>query len=1266
MRRVKSLGTISIFGSTLRYIDHSATWVRSQVRQGFDNLKAYLRAPICWGHPPAGNPTDIWVVLPASPNLLCCGLAGLIAFHRKSTPPSLEVLPAMELQAAEILKHPLARYVQGWSSPAEHHMGGDAAPDRLYQLACDLKQESPFLALFADPQVQARIGALAGRLDSFIAEESNTLHKQMGYLAAADAERADQHIERIKDTAWCLKVELLENIHKVKALMGADQASPDPRMVSTYRNLNTVLNSIDRLEVRGRDSAGVSLLFLLAPDVHAQLVTEWTQAGLGDQVTQRSERAVLVNQSIGIHAQDGGGPVGLTLTYKVAAEIGCLGDNVQRLRQEIAQDPVLRLIARRPHLFHTVSAHTRWASVGAITIANCHPVDNATVGHSCARKGMIHACLNGDIDNYLALKKKWEQNGEPIPEEITTDTKIIPLQIERHLSQGHTVSEAFRRAVSDFEGSHAIAMHTDLAPGKFFLAQKGSGQAVFVGLAEDHYLPTSEVYGFVEQTSRFIKLNGEKVVQGQSGPTQGQIFILDQTAAGGLEGIRAMYYDGTPMPLGPENIQHTQITSRDIDRQEFPHYFLKEISEAPLSVARTIQNRWKMAADDPGRPTIALPESSFPDRIARALADDRIRRVYFIGQGTAGIAAQAISNILDYYLNEPSLKISALKASELSGFQMDDRGDPAAMADALVVAISQSGTTTDTNRAVDMVRARGALTMCIVNRRDSDLTFKVDGVVYTSSGRDIEMSVASTKAFYSQIVAGALISLKIAEVKRRRSPSFVADEIKTLLTLPDHMRTVLAMRAKIQQSAERLAPTRTYWAAVGSGPNKSASDEIRIKLSELCYKTISSDYVEDKKHIDLSSEPLIVICAAGVGSTVIGDIVKDTAIFRAHKAATVVIADEGETRFDAYAEDVFHVPGMPSHLAPILNTLVGHLWGYHAALAINNGSHFLHQFREDLKHTVDQYARDGLDIYEVVLEKNFREKVAGFYTEFRKRLTSGGLPSTIRHAADLLLLLKYLAGRLPVSDFEPDFGKKGTALNMLNSLFEFLGESINGMSRPVDAIKHQAKTVTVGTSRISEKLEGVLFDALTDYGINPSQLINRNILVLKNLQPIIAEIKGAILYKIDGLDSLGEPNDRTTIDILRKEGVLKPLTSRVQGDKGLKGTKRIVVRQGNVYIGKGRKDDRSIVLIPALSTDPAASNRIGILLLLNVGFQEAVPLPLKVKALGGKYEHIKNIVQENSLAWKDEMLESVPMEELFGRSAEKVGELIVAQVSPQH
>src|SRR5205814_7369479 len=101
--------------------------------------------------------------------------------------------------------------------------------------------------------------------------------------------------------------------------------------------------------------------------------------------------------------------------------------------------------------------------------------------------------------------------------------------------------------------------------------------------------------------------------------------------------------------------------------------------------------------------------------------------------------------------------VEALHATELSGFRLQDD-----MADTLVVAISQSGTTTDTNRTVDLVRARGAAVVSVVNRRNSDLVEKSDGVLYTSDGRDVEMAVPSTKAFYAQQAAGFLLSLAIA------------------------------------------------------------------------------------------------------------------------------------------------------------------------------------------------------------------------------------------------------------------------------------------------------------------------------------------------------------------------------------------------------------------------------------------------------------------------------------------------------------------------
>jgi glucosamine--fructose-6-phosphate aminotransferase (isomerizing) len=874
--------------------------------------------------------------------------------------------------------------------------------------------------------------------------------------------------------------------------------------------------------------------------------------------------------------------------------------------------------------------------------------------------GIIHVCLNGDIDNYQGLRRDYErETGESIASTITTDTKIIPLQVEKYLKTDKTLEESFRMAVNDFEGSHAIAMHSDLAPGKIFLAQKGSGQAMFVGLAEDHYVPASEIYGLVEETSRYIKLDGDKVAQGASGETQGQIFVLDQDSTGGLEGVRAMYYDGTPIELTEKDIKETEIASRDIDRQNYPHYFLKEISESPDSVGQTIQNRVAILEKDGKRyPQVLLDDSVISSHLEEAVRGSRLHNIFFIGQGTAGVAAAGCAELLTYYLKGTDIRVASFKASEFSGFMVDDTLD-----DTMVVAITQSGTTTDTNRAIDMARERGAHTLAIVNRRDSDITFKVDGILYTSTGRDIEMSVASTKAYYSQIAAGSILGLRLAQLTGSRTEDFVMTEIEYLLKLPTAMKELLARHKEIGSSAARFAVMKQYWAIVGSGPNKVSADEVRIKLSELCYKTISSDVVEDKKHIDLSSEPLIFVCAAGNREDVLSDIVKDTAIFKAHQAVPIVVATEGESRFDPYADAVIRVPEVEERFAPIMNTLAGHIWGYYAALAINEESRFLFDFREQINAHVAVSIDQDMDVYEIILDETFREKIARFYTVFKERIRQGRYATAmaLNMASDLTLLLKYLSGRLPMSDFEFDFGIKGTAPNMLSAFYECMGKMINTMARPIDAIKHQAKTVTVGTSRIVEKIEGLLFEALQEYGFSKNQLTNMNVLVLKRLQGVVAEIMGTTLYRIGGLNFLGEPVEDSTIHLVKKEGTAAGLVSRVETDNRLVGTKRIIVKNGNVFIGKGRRDSRTILAVPVLSS----GTKIDHLALFNVSFKKEVDLHEKVDALGGKYHHIRNIVEETSIAWKDEYLNLLEIEDLFGMSAEKIAEAIVSSLNDE-
>ena len=160
--------------------------------------------------------------------------------------------------------------------------------------------------------------------------------------------------------------------------------------------------------------------------------------------------------------------------------------------------------------------------------------------------------------------------------------------------------------------------------------------------------------------------------------------------------------------------------------------------------------------------------------------------------------------------------------------------------------------------------------------------------------------------------------------------------------------------------------------------------------------------------------------------------------------------------------------------------------------------------------------------------------------------------------------------------------------------------------------------------------------------------------MLKNLQGVIGGIEGAVFYKVDGLNLLGEATEETTVSVLEKTGVFETIASRVENDPRLKGTKSIIVREGNVFIGKGNKDDRNTLIIPVLAKD---ANLVENILSLNVTFKEGrLPLHIKTKALGGKHERLRNIMQEKGFAWDDAFMDLLPIDDLFGLSAEKIGD----------
>jgi glucosamine--fructose-6-phosphate aminotransferase (isomerizing) len=663
------------------------------------------------------------------------------------------------------------------------------------------------------------------------------------------------------------------------------------------------------------------------------------------------------------------------------------------------------------------------------------------------------------------------------------------------------------------------------------------------------------------------------------------------------------------------------VTTRDIDRGDSPHFLLKEISEAPNSFAKTL--RGKIVERD-GHLHAVVGDRALPADIVARLADGSIARIRVIGQGTAAVAGQSTAAILDE-LTDGTLDVDAITATELSGFGMH-----LDMSDTLAIAVSQSGTTTDTNRTVDLLRSRGAAVLGIVNRRGSDLTDKADGVMYTSDGRDVEMSVASTKAFYAQVAAGALLSCAIAEAcglgdEKRRSKL-----LASLRELPDALREVLRRREPIAEAARRFAPPKRYWAVVGNGPNKVAAEEVRIKLSELCYKSMACDTTEDKKHIDLSSEPLILVCAAGLVGSTADDVAKEVAIFKAHKATPIVVANDGETRYDAAA--TLEVPAVDPALGFILSAMVGHLFGYEAALAIDASARPLREARE----TVERLVGAGLSGDQVLdrLRTDLAQPAEHFHGGLRSSLYDGHLEAS--SAVRLSGLLADVLSERPVERYQLDSGKVGTPGALIDDLVAGLTRSIDELTRPVDAIKHQAKTVTVGISRSDEGIIGrPLVQAVLEAGAGRDVLSYRSMKVLADLDPAVDDVLGYTRYGIDG----------ETISVVDRGGISRHLASRVERNGALQGTKRRVATEREVLVATGRSDGRKVIFVPEVKSGETTG-----ITLLHISLHDRLPADAMRGVLQGydrRYDRLVDWVTETEGAFDDARLGELPVAELL-------------------
>jgi len=502
----------------------------------------------------------------------------------------------------------------------------------------------------------------------------------------------------------------------------------------------------------------------------------------------------------------------------------------------------------------------------------------------------------------------------------------------------------------------------------------------------------------------------------------------------------------------------------------------------------------------------------------------------------------------------------------------------------------------------------------------------------------VEMSVASTKAFYAQVAAGVVLACAIADAAGKGDRRHRSDLLAGLRELPAAMLAVIDSRPVIAEAARRFAPSRRYWAVVGNGPNKVAAEEVRIKLSELCYKSIACDVTEDKKHIDLSSEPLIIVCAAGLSGSTADDVAKEVAIYRAHKAAPLVIASEGEERFNA-ALQVITVPQAPAELAFVLSAMVGHLFGYEAALAIDALALPLREVRESIEREVHQGATadELLAGLRALLDAPARR----FFDGLRSGQYDGHLEAST--AVRLVTLLREASGADPLDAYQAEQGKVATPDVLVDDLTAALTRAIEELTRPVDAIKHQAKTVTVGISRSDEGLlSNRLVREVLATGTGRDVLGYRQLKMVAALDPAVEAVTGFTRYRIDGDPAGVVP---ATISIVDRGGVSHGVQSRVERSPELVGTKRRVALDRDVLVAQGRIDGRTVILVP----ESKGGQVVGITLLhvRLVDRLSATQARAVMQGYRDRYQLLADWVTETEATFRDDQLGSVPVIDLL-------------------
>lgn len=520
--------------------------------------------------------------------------------------------------------------------------------------------------------------------------------------------------------------------------------------------------------------------------------------------------------------------------------------------------------------------HTRWATHGAPSDVNSHPHLNS--------KETIAVVQNGIIENYLTLRTWLKGEGYTFKSE--TDTEVIPNLIDYYYNGD--LFEAVTKALKKLQGSYALGIVCKDEPDKLIAVRKEC--PLIVGLGKDESFIASDIPAVLSYTRDVYLLEDYEVA------------VIDKN------GVKLFTTEGEEIK---KDIYHVTWSEDAAEKGGFEDFMLKEIHEQPRAIRDTLAGRVSMGNE------ILLDELKITKEDLQ-----NTDRVFIVACGTAYHAGLVGKNLIE------SLARIPVEVDIASEFRYRN---PLVTEKSLVIVVSQSGETADTLAALRNCKNIGATIIALTNVVGSSVSREADHVLYTLAGPEI--SVASTKAYTTQIIGMYMIAMTFAKILGKLKSDRLNKLKEELLNLPEKVELVLEDKEKIKAIAEKLYNEKDMF-YLGRGLDYALALEGSLKLKEISYIHSEAYAGGELKHgpialIEEGTKVVTLLTQEALKEKMVSNIVE----IKARGAQVVGVCYEGTKGLEEVLDDVIYIPRTLDIYAPVLGVAVLQLLSYYVAKA---------------------------------------------------------------------------------------------------------------------------------------------------------------------------------------------------------------------------------------------------------------------------------------------------------------------------------------------